>query len=91
MKPWRFSLILVFKIQSMRSLAHLKFGETAIIKSFNNAILSNKLIDMGCLPGEVVSICKTAPLGCPVTVNVANYELCLRLTEAETILVELVA
>jgi len=75
----------------MRSLAQLKTGESAIIKSFNSAILSNRLIEMGCLPGEVVSLCKTAPLGCPLTIKVANYELCLRIREAESVLVELVA
>ncbi len=75
----------------MRSLAQLKTGEHAIIKSFNNSALSNRLIEMGCLPGEVVSVCRKAPLGCPLTITVANYELCLRVNEAETILVELVA
>lgn len=75
----------------MRSLAQLKSGEHAIIKSFNNDLLSNRLIEMGCLPGEVVSISKKAPLGCPLTISVANYELCLRVSEAEAVLVELVA
>lgn len=75
----------------MRSLAQLKAGEHAIIKSFNNDVLSNRLIEMGCLPGEEVCISKKAPLGCPVTINVANYELCLRVSEAEAVLVELVA
>ncbi|MDX2171719.1 MAG: FeoA family protein [Bacteroidota bacterium] len=75
----------------MRSLAQLKSGEHAIIKSFNNDVLSNRLIEMGCLPGEVVSISKKAPLGCPLTISVANYELCLRVSEAESVLVELVA
>jgi ferrous iron transport protein A len=75
----------------MRSLAQLKSGEHAIIKSFNNDVLSNRLIEMGCLPGEVVSISKKAPLGCPLTISVANYELCLRISEAESVVVELVA
>jgi ferrous iron transport protein A len=75
----------------MRSLAQLKKGEHAVIKSFNNTVLSNRLIEMGCLPGEVVSISKKAPLGCPLTISVANYELCLRISEAESVLVEIVA
>ena len=75
----------------MKSLAQLKTGQNAIIKSFNNSVLSNRLIEMGCLPGETVSLCKKAPLGCPLTINVANYELCLRMSEAECVLVELVA
>ncbi len=75
----------------IKSIAQLKTGEHAIIKSFKNSLLSNRLIEMGCLPGEEVSICKTAPLGCPLTITIANYELCLRLSEAEAVLVELVA
>lgn len=75
----------------MRSLAQLKKGEHAVIKSFNNTVLSSRLIEMGCLPGEVVSISKKAPLGCPLTISVANYELCLRISEAESVLVEIVA
>ena len=75
----------------MRSLSQLKTGQNAIIKSFNNSVLSNRLIEMGCLPGEIVSISRKAPLGCPLTITVSNYELCLRLSEAESVLVELVA
>ena len=75
----------------MSSLAELKKGQKAIIRSFTNPVLSNKLIDMGCLPGEVISLSKTAPLGCPLAVNIAGYELSLRKEEAAAVLVELVA
>ena len=75
----------------MSSLAELKKGQKAIIRSFTNQVLSNKLMDMGCLPGEVISLSKTAPLGCPLAVNIAGYELSLRKEEAAAVLVELVA
>jgi ferrous iron transport protein A len=75
----------------LKSLDHLQKGEEAIIKSFNNSYLCNKLMEMGCLPGETVTLSKTAPLGCPISINLNGHELSLRKEEAATIIVELVA
>jgi ferrous iron transport protein A len=76
---------------TMLSLAELKKGQKAFIKSFKNDALSAKLIEMGCLPGESITLSKTAPLGCPLAINIAGYELSLRKEEAASVLVELVA
>lgn len=75
----------------MTSLDQLQKGQKAIISSFKNEALSTKLIEMGCLPGELVILSKTAPFGCPFAIWVAGYELSLRKEEASTIMVELVA
>lgn len=75
----------------MRSLAKLRKGEKAVIRSFNDEALCNKLIEMGCLPGEEISLSKVAPLGCPIAIHVNGYELSLRKDEADTVMVELVA
>ena len=75
----------------MSSLAELKKGQKAVIRSFTNVSLSTRLIDMGCLPGEVITLSRTAPLGCPLAVNIAGYELSLRKEEAASVLIELVA
>ncbi|MDO9001729.1 MAG: FeoA family protein [Bacteroidota bacterium] len=75
----------------MESLDHLKIGQTAIVRSFTNEALSSKLIEMGCLPGEIVSLSKTAPLGCPMAINISGYELSLRKDEAASVLIELLA
>ncbi len=75
----------------MLSLALLKKGQKAVIKSFTNSDLSSKLIEMGCLPGEIVSFSKLAPFGSPIAINVAGYELSLRKEEAATVMIELVA
>ena len=45
---------------------------------------------MGCLPGEIISISKKAPLGDPIAITVADYQLCLRKEDARNIEVELV-
>ena len=74
----------------MESLDHLKIGQTAVIRTFTNEALSSKLIEMGCLPGETVSLSKTAPFGCPMAINIAGYELSLRKDEAALFMIELV-
>ena len=75
----------------MSTLAQLKHGEKAIIRSFTNQVLSSRLMDMGCLPGEIITLSKTAPFGCPLAVTIAGYELSLRKDEAESVLIDLVA
>jgi ferrous iron transport protein A len=75
----------------MTSLDEIKKGQRAVIKAFKNDLLSARLIEMGCLPGEVITLSKKAPLGCPYAIQVAGYELSLRKDEASAILVELVA
>lgn len=47
-----------------------------------------KLMEMGCIPGEEVSIVKIAPLGDPISISIAGYNLSLRRTEARYIWVE---
>ena len=47
-------------------------------------------MEMGCLPGEPISMEQIAPLGDPVSVYVAGYTLSLRLDEAEHIIVDII-
>ncbi len=70
-------------------LSDLKPGQIGIIKEFNDNDLFLKLMEMGCLPGEKIQMEQIAPLGDPISVNVAGYHLSLRINEAEHILVEL--
>ena len=46
-------------------------------------------MEMGCVPGESVSIEQVAPMGDPISISVAGYHLSLRLNEANSIFVEL--
>jgi ferrous iron transport protein A len=70
-------------------LSDLKPGQEGIIKEFQNNEIFLKLMEMGCVPGERILLEQVAPLGDPISVNVAGYHLSLRLNEAEHILVEL--
>lgn len=66
----------------------MKLGQKAIIKSFGSQEIYLKLMEMGCLPGEIISLEQIAPLGDPVSVSIAGYRLSLRLDEAEHIIVD---
>jgi ferrous iron transport protein A len=69
-------------------LSELRQGERATIKSFASSELELKLMEMGCIPGEMVVVEQVAPLGDPISIRVAGYSLSLRLNEADQIILE---
>lgn len=74
--------------QTMKRLSELEAGQKAIINSFEKDEIFIKLMEMGCIPGEVVQVEQVAPLGDPISISVAGYHLSLRLSEARSIFVE---
>ncbi len=70
----------------MKSLADLKKGEKGVVVSFTDALMSLKLLEMGCLPNTEVMLCGKAPLGDPICIEIEGYHLSLRLKEASTVL-----
>jgi ferrous iron transport protein A len=73
----------------IRKLSELEPGQKGIINSFSNNEIFLKLMEMGCVPGEKVQVDIVAPLGDPISILVAGYQLSLRLNEAEHIFVDL--
>jgi ferrous iron transport protein A len=71
-----------------KRLSEVGIGKKAIIRSFENDDIFLKLMEMGCIPGEIILVEQIAPLGDPISITVAGYQLSLRLNEAENILVE---
>ena len=69
-------------------LSQLAIGKKGIIKEFTDLEMSVKLMEMGCLPGEEISIQRIAPLGDPIAINVSGYQLSLRKREASTIILQ---
>ncbi|GAB4454753.1 MAG: hypothetical protein OHK0036_18390 [Bacteroidia bacterium] len=57
------------------------------ISGFSDDMIASKLIEMGLLPGSIVEVLRSAPLGCPLYIKVGNYRLALRKKEAEKVLV----
>ena len=70
-------------------LTTLKPGQKGIIVSFSDYELSLKLMEMGCLPGEVIEVIRIAPFGDPIAYSVAGYVLSLRKNEASTVIIKL--
>jgi ferrous iron transport protein A len=70
-----------------KRLSQLKPGQKGIIKDFDDQEIHLKLMEMGCLPGESITVEQKAPLGDPVSVSIAGYTLSLRLNEADHIIV----
>ena len=71
------------------NLAEVKPGTKVKIMSFEKDEIILKLMEMGCLPGEEITVWKVAPFGDPIYILVAGYSLSLRLDEAEKIMVEI--
>ena len=72
----------------MKRLSELEPGQKAIIHSLENDEIFLKLMEMGCVPGEEVTVEMQAPLGDPISIKVAGYQLSLRIEEAQSILVK---
>lgn len=70
-------------------LKDLQIGQSGVIKSvLGEGRLRRRLFDMGVTPGAEVYVEKVAPLGDPIQITIRNYELTLRKTEADLVIVE---
>ena len=72
-------------MERQKSVADMKPGEVGVIAGFTDQMLSVKLLEMGFLPGSSVRFNFSAPLGDPVCVTIAGFDLSLRVDEATTI------
>jgi ferrous iron transport protein A len=72
----------------LKRLSEIPVGATVVIKSFENNDIFLKLMEMGCVPGELIKVEQVAPLGDPIAISVSGYNLSLRLNEAQNIFVE---
>lgn len=71
-----------------RTLRDVQIGSTATVRRLNGqGALKRHIMDMGITKGTEVYVRKVAPLGDPIEVTVRGYELSLRKSEAESILV----
>ena len=72
----------------MATLKDVKVGQSAdVAKLTGTGALKRRIMDMGLTKGTHVYVKKVAPLGDPIEVTVRGYELSLRKSEAESILV----
>ena len=71
-----------------RTLRDVRIGDTATVRRLKGeGALKRHIMDMGITKGTDVFVRKVAPLGDPIEVTVRGYELSLRKSEAESILI----
>jgi len=75
----------------MPTIADLNKGERAIIKEFSIDLVPLKLLEMGCLPGNEVSLVQIAPFRDPLYLNINGSHLAIRKATAEQIEIELIS
>lgn len=60
------------------TVAHLRRGQKGVIKEFSGDIIPIKLLELGCLPGNVVEMVQVAPLKDPIYINVNGSHIAIR-------------
>jgi len=76
-------------VEAQAKLSELPAGASAVIRSYTKAGAAFlRLREMGVLPGTSVTLVRTAPLGDPIEIRVRGYNLTLRKSEADHIVVE---
>jgi len=69
----------------MQCLAELSIGSTGeMVRIFDNN-LEQKLLEMGCTPGENFEVVRKAPFGGPVAILISSYILSIRKEDAKSI------
>jgi ferrous iron transport protein A len=68
----------------------LKKGQKAIIKDFDIDVVPLKLLEMGCLPGNIVELLQIAPFGDPLFLDINGSHLAIRIETAREIAVDII-
>jgi ferrous iron transport protein A len=68
----------------------LKKGQKAIIRDFDIDVVPLKLLEMGCLPGNMVELLQIAPFGDPLFLDINGSHLAIRIETAREIEVDII-
>ncbi len=69
-----------------KTLDKFAIGEQGVVcRVAGEGKIKRRLFDMGITPGAEVLLRKRAPLGDPLEITVRSYELSLRITEAQCV------
>ena len=70
-----------------RTLKNYRPGDSGIVKQvIGTGAIKRRMFDMGVTPGTKITMRKTAPLGDPIEITLRGYELSIRKTEAEIVI-----
>jgi len=70
------------------TIADLKKGERGIITDISSDAIPLKLLEMGCLPGNMVELLQVAPFSDPMYLNINGSHLAIRKETTALILIE---
>lgn len=73
----------------MKILADLSIGAKGEMLDISDNLLEQKLLEMGCTPGEQFEVVRKAPLGGPIAILISSYVLSIRKEDAMSIEVKL--
>ena len=73
----------------MQNLAELSIGSKGEMAQISDGNLEQKLLEMGCTPGEEFEVVRKAPFGGPIAILVSSYILSIREEDARSITVKL--
>lgn len=71
------------------TLADIKRGQQGIITDVSSTQVPLKLLEMGCLPGNLVELVQVAPFADPMYLNINGTHLAIRKETAIHILIEI--
>ena len=72
----------------MQKLSDIAIGKEYIIDAINDDELAQKLLEMGCTPGEKMVVERKAPFNDPIAIVVSGFMLSLRKEDAQQIIVK---
>jgi ferrous iron transport protein A len=74
---------------TLQPITSLQPGESGIVERLDlPKEICEKLLELGLCPGERVQVIRWSPFGDPIEIEVLNYRLALRRSEADHILVK---
>ena len=77
--------------QGIRRLSKLNVGEKGVIVNLaGKGAIIRRLLEMGLVRGEKVSVKDRSPLGDPIEIEIKGYRLSLRKEEADHVFVEVI-
>ncbi|MDO9545951.1 MAG: DtxR family transcriptional regulator [Pelolinea sp.] len=78
------------KTIEMKTLKDLKIGQTGVVvRVKGKGSIKQRMMDMGLVSGSEVKVIRVAPLGDPIEISLKGYNLSLRKSEAQDIVVEI--
>ncbi len=72
----------------LMTIADLQKGEKAIIKDVSSDAIPLKLLEMGCLPGNIVELLQIAPFSDPLYLNINDSRVAIRKSTATLIQIQ---